>query len=609
MINYKFFGQIGRILNSGESQCITLTGNIFDQFYCNEKDRYEPLLDYLLHKWDLPETRDIIKIIYELNGPIRFLHDEDKDLVKRAWHILVTGRSPNEDAIERLARPHLRRERVDHSEEFEDILAKHAINNPTTALELLRQLCQASRLQIEGNPLKGKEFLIIIEGADMIVPEGEVSRLADRDRRNVAICRDWFCDPGFMNGGDSVILLTESKAKLNSEISRLPHLLEVQVGSPDKEQRLHFISWFIGKSGKRKPKLWSTQDELASYTAGLTLVAVMQLLKAAGHTGSKIQPDDVSSKIKEFLVSQLGEGVVEFKKPKHTFDDVIGHSKLKAFIIEWLIPRVKKGTLSGAAVGGAIGVGKSYLFEAVAAMLGVPVLVLKNIRSKWFGETDVVFERLRRILEAFHQVLIFVDEADTQFGGIGPDVHATERRLTGKIQAMMADPALKGRVIWLLLTARINLLSEDLLRRGRAGDVIFALTDPDGQDRQDFINWVLKPVIEETGEILVERIEHETKGFSAADFASLRDDLKVEADGQTLSEEKIIEVIHNRIPADTTDFRRKQTLHALLKCTDRRLLPEDYEDIDAQREMWKKELAELERLSVSKAGMIRYNEL
>jgi hypothetical protein len=97
--------------------------------------------------------------------------------------------------------------------------------------------------------------------------------------------------------------------------------------------------------------------------------------------------------------------------------------------------------------------GKSFIFEAVAAELGIPVLVLKNLRSKWFGETDVIFERLRRCLEALSKVLLFVDEADTQFGGVGQDTHETERRLTGKIQAMMGDSSLRGKVIWLQVYA------------------------------------------------------------------------------------------------------------------------------------------------------------
>ena len=49
-----------------------------------------------------------------------------------------------------------------------------------------------------------------------------------------------------------------------------------------------------------------------------------------------------------------------------------------------------------------------------------------------------------------------------------------------KIQAMMSDPALKGRVFWLLMTARIHLLSPDLRRPGRAGDLIIPVLDPEG---------------------------------------------------------------------------------------------------------------------------------
>ncbi|MBN1766598.1 MAG: ATP-binding protein [Sedimentisphaerales bacterium] len=593
MVNYNFFGEIGRILNSGQSQSMVLTGNIYDLFYYPEKDRYESLLDFLLHKWDVPEARNIIKIVYELNGPINFLHENDKKIVLEAWRLFHTGKTSQEDAIERLARPYRADEDQELSEIFEEMVTTNAISSPTAALEFLRQLCQASRLNLRNNPLINRQMLIIIEGADMILPEGEIARLSTMDRKNVAICRDWFCDPGFMEAKDAVILLTESRAELNREISRLPQLLEVEVPSPDQNQREHYISWFMNKADQ-KPQVWSGVREFAAYTAGLTLLTMMQLLRSASHTGRKIQPEDVSNKIEEYLISQLGEGVVEFKKPKHTLDDVVGNRKIKNYIQQRFIPRLKKGAIAGAAVGGAIGVGKSFLFEAVAAHLNVPVLVLKNIRSKWFGETDIIFERLRRIVEAFYQVLIFVDEADTQFGGVGQEVHPTERRLTGKIQAMMADPQLKGRVVWLLLTARINLLSEDLLRRGRAGDVIFALTDPEGEDLEEFVNWVLKPVMAAPDTELVKQLLEKSRGYSAADFDSLRADLKMEADGRELSAEQILSAVENRILSDTADFRRAQTLNALIKCTDRRLLPREYDDIESQRKKWKKELAALQ---------------
>ena len=150
--------------------------------------------------------------------------------------------------------------------------------------------------------------------------------------------------------------------------------------------------------------------------------------------------------------------------------------------------------IPGMSVCGPIGSGKTFIFEGLAGELDIPVLVLKNIRSMWFGQTDVIFERLRRLLMALVKVLIFVDEADTQFGDIGRDAHSTERRLTGKIQAMMSDPQLRGNITWLLMTARIYNLSPDLRREGRVGDLVVPVLDPSGKDREDFLRWTIAKV-------------------------------------------------------------------------------------------------------------------
>ena len=280
---------------------------------------------------------------------------------------------------------------------------------------------------------------------------------------------------------------------------------------------------------KEELKLWGTQAQLATLTAGLSLQALFQLLKGAAHAREKLQPAEVVAKVESFIQNQLGGSIVEFKKPEHRLKDVVGFKKLKHFLGEELIPRFEiKGSaaLPGAAVCGPIGSGKTFIFEAVAAELDMVVLVLKNLRSQWFGQTDVIFERLKRVLEALSKVLIFVDEADTQFGAIGANAHETERRLTGKIQAMMSDPKLKGQVFWLLITARIHLLSPDLRRPGRVGDLIIPVLDPDKEDQQAFIKWIVKPVIEDSlSKEESEELMGMLKGHSPAAMASLRSEL------------------------------------------------------------------------------------
>jgi hypothetical protein len=204
------------------------------------------------------------------------------------------------------------------------------------------------------------------------------------------------------------------------------------------------------------------------------------------------------------------------------------------------------------------------------------VLVLKSIRSQWFGQTDVIFERLRRVLEALEKVVIFVDEADTQFGGVGEGTHETERRLTGKIQGMMSDPELRGKVIWLLMTARIHLLSPDIRRPGRVGDLIIPILDPVDQDRLDFMAWMDKVAL--------------PADFSAAGFAALRSQIKAIP---PKTEDELKAIIGDFIQPAIGQTRRYQTLQALVNCTRRSLLP-DPKVTDEQRALWEREISLLE---------------
>ena len=592
-----FLRAAGRILNSGQTRTLLLTGNLSDLFrFEREGDaEYLSLVPYLLEHWAVPGK---LLVVYELNGPIRFLRDGDRDRLRDAWLRWRTGLDADRLAIERmLAGPAFEREVEDLASAF-DANLRRAIGNPTAAFEMLRQLCLCSRFAPDGQASLEDDLLILIEGADWALPAGAVGTLSEADRRRVAICTDWFSDPGFVEARDAVVLLSESRSLLNDRIASLPQVLEVEVPAPDLAARRAFIEDFQAEH-RAETSLFEDATALSELTAGLSLHALAQLLKGAAYAGEPLGREAVVAKVEAYIQSQLGEDVVEFKSPAHDLDDVIGFTQLKAFLRRELIPRFQASgpeALPGAAVAGPIGGGKTFLFEAVANELGLVVLVLKNLRSQWFGQTDVIFERLRRVLSALSKVVIFVDEADTQFGGVGPEGHATERRLTGKIQAMMSDPALRGRVIWLLMTARIHLLSPDIRRPGRVGDLILPVLDPEGDDRMAFLRWVVEEVVGETvaDDVLSELDEH-TEGYSAAAFASLRSQLRAEKvlSGGTLTLERVRAVVKDLIAAPIQETRRYQTLQAKLNCTRRSLLP-DPEVGDAERAAWADEIRALE---------------
>jgi hypothetical protein len=582
-VSYPFYSRLAKVLNSNQSRSVILCGNIHDLFH--NGCEYVPLIPFLCGKCN---SRGIIRVVYELNGPVRILDDREK--LKSAWIRWKSGVDPDTLLLRNLgAKGPSETDRL--GGQFEQLLLD-AIGNANLALELLRQLTICARTSG-----LGADLLIFIEAADMLLPagSGDIAALNDRQLHRISIVQDWFSDPAFTNGRDSVCLVAESRSLVHPRVSRLPQVLPVEIPAPGVADRLHFIETFLASS-PAKPKLWSTPAELASLTAGLSIHALRQILLGAAYTEAAVSPADVVAKVEEYIQGQLGEDVVEFEKPTHTLQDVMGYSRLKGFIRDELLPRFRAApdkALSGAAVAGPIGSGKTFILEAVAGELDIPVLVLKSIRSQWYGQTDVIFERLRRTLEALDRVLIFVDEADTQFGGVGPDAHETERRLTGKIQAMMSDPALRGKVIWLLITARIHLLSPDIRRPGRAGDLIIPILDPEGPDRREFLAWTVKGLFEPDATAL-ERLDELTQGYSAAAFAALRQHLKAKGAADL---EQVVAIVRDQISPAIGLTRRYQTLQALVNCTRRSLLP-DPNVSDQDREAWELEIRKLEAMGV-----------
>ena len=306
-------------------------------------------------------------------------------------------------------------------------------------------------------------------------------------------------------------MLTESRSAVHPRVAGLPQVLSVEVASPDCGERRHYIDWFCAhqeKQGRGVPVLGDgeggmgvppvgaegvddgrdahstgslTRDRLADLTAGLSIHALRQLLIQSAYSGEPVTAPGVIEQVERYIVGQLGEDTVEFSKPEHTLDDVVGYTRLKDFLRDEMDPEDsgdRRGIPSGGgdrrahrrgqdvylrgARGLARAAGTGPQEHPQPSTSGRPMLCSRSSAGSW-----------RR----WGKVILFVDEADTQFGGVGAGAHETERRLTGKIQAMMSDPKLRGKVIWLLMTARIERLSPDIRRPGRVGDLIIPVLD------------------------------------------------------------------------------------------------------------------------------------
>ncbi len=616
-----FFKQLAGIVNAGQSRSLVLAGAVHDLYFSPTATTptqpkapadtasggaYVPLVDFLCDRCAVP---GLMVMVYELNGPIRLMGGAGWDTIRSAWVSWKLGADADELTLRALTDKASDLRQKDVEADF-DKNVRDVVGRPTLALEFMRQLTLCSRsTQANGTPFLAQQLLIIVEAADLMLPagSGDIGQLNAADRHRVAIVQDWFSDPGFMNGKDTVVMLSDSASLIHPRVSRLPSVMTLNVKAPNLDQRRHYIDRFlVGQESAPAGSvtLWSDAPTLAKFSAGLSIHALRRVLIEAAHRGTTLEPEHVVDQVQAFISAQLGDDVVEFKKPSHGLDQVIGNTKLRGFFESELIPRFKSegdDALPGAAVAGPIGGGKTFIFEAVAGALDLPVLVLKNLRSQWFGQTDVIFEKLRRVLESLGKVLIFVDEADTQFGKVDGEGHATEKRLTGKVQQMMSDPALRGKVIWLLMTARIHRLSPDIRRPGRVGDLIIPVLDPPllSDDRTAFLKWSLKPALgDPIDEDLLSLLDTAIENTSAAGFAALRSRLKAEtAAGRISGSDSVLRAIRDQITPDIADTRRYQTLQALMNCTRRSLLPDPTVGPD-ERAAWAQEIRELEAKGV-----------
>ena len=257
----------------------------------------------------------------------------------------------------------------------------------------------------------------------------------------------------------------------------------------------------------------------------------------------------------------------------------MGHEAAKARLREDAA-LLKRGALDSLPMGyllcGPVGTGKSFLAQCVSGEIGVPCVVLKNFRSKYVGETEGNLERVLSVLRAMGPVVVVVDEADAALGSRQAEGDSgTSSRVFSMIATQMGDTQYRGRIIWMLLTARPDLLPIDLKRQGRA-EVHVPLFYPTDEEeiRRMFVILAKKlgsriaaedvPPIPQRGHLSGADIE----GMVGR---ALRASLLAGAD--RITRDTLSAVVAEFIPSTQGLERELQETAAILECTDKQFLP------------------------------------
>lgn len=436
--------------SSGNSSFFILHGNVHDLIPCPGKDSTEFLSlpafvgEHLFGRYDIVLQHNLSKGLQALAGRDPERHqDMMRSLTGLFGHYRNWSRKPD------------------------DILLT------------LDQMIE--RYLVEDDPEKRKRMAVLFDFGQYLVPPGDPVQISGTIASRVVRFLDWARNPYVRRINMAFMLVCDSLSEVNERLVRSPYVSSIEVPMPDHSARSAFISARVDP-GESLEEGALTSDQLISNSNGLSLVSLEQLLSRAAKGGVS---GDEFRELKKVAIEQQCGGFLEFVEPKHTLDLVVGH-EAGVRRLRQDAKLISDGNSDAAPMGylicGPVGTGKTFLAECYAGSIGIPCVKLKNFRSKYVGETEGNLQRVLTVLRSLGPVIVIIDEADASLGdrNQGGD-SGTSGRIFSMIAQQMGDTRFRGRIMWMLLTCRPDLLPIDLKRQGRA-EVHIPLFYPDNED-------------------------------------------------------------------------------------------------------------------------------
>ncbi|MFY9222479.1 MAG: ATP-binding protein [Blastocatellia bacterium] len=427
---------------------------------------------------------------------------------------------------------------------------------------------------------------VVINFLESIIPASEVSYMSGEDRNLWVTLQKWITTTQDKPAHNPIIFITESVSDVNQRIRENPRLVNIEIPYPDYEERLSYIRYFrVMNPGIR---FEMNEEQLSNMSSGLNRIHITSMVRSASVNSEGLTYEIVRNKKKEIIESEC-VGLVEFVTPKYGLEHVGGMKKAKEFLRN-IAKIIKDGIAEEAPMGillsGPVGTGKTFLAECFAKDCGLNVIELKNFRDKWVGSTEANLEKILTLLTTLAPIVVLIDEADATLGnrdsgGGGSDV---DSRIFSKLANAMGSPENRGRILWILMTCRPDLLPIDLKRQGRCEEHISLFYPELEEERMEIAEaMVKKNNIDHTISDWSPLTKHELS-ISGADIEAILIRCRRNARNagrKVVTQEDLLEVSNEFTPARDELAIEYQTLVAVRESTSKEMLPEMYKKMPA----------------------------
>jgi hypothetical protein len=449
--------------------------------------------------------------------------------------------------------------------------ARSLPRDPGLVLELLDRYILHKLVE---TPKEGarKSLAILLRYVETISPAVESASLSGELGANLIRLLNWANDPGIRGGDVTLCLLTESLSDVHARLVENPFISKIEIPLPDEATRACYARVVLKTDAP---------EAVARESNGLTLAGLTGAVGGAGSRGGAADSSPLAKlrEAKKNAIEKSCLGLVEFVAPRFDLGMLVAPAPVKERL-EQDVSLFKRGRLEALPMGyllcGVIGTGKTFTATCFAGSLGIPAVVFRNLRSKWVGSSEGNLQKVLSVVKALGPVVVVIDEADAALGSRATAGDSgTSSRMFAMISSLMSDTSYRGRILWMLLTCRPDLLPVDLKRQGRC-EVHIPLFPPETEEarREMFLVLARKAKLP----VAPEDVPPIPAGLTGADIESLvvqairRAALEGDeaAPGRAILEETLSRL---RVP-DYGLEKELQELVAIREATDPRFIPD-----------------------------------
>lgn len=297
---------------------------------------------------------------------------------------------------------------------------------------------------------------------------------------------------------ERTIIIVSSVLKVPREIEKYVSFLEIDL--PDQSEIDLLINQHIEVNQYDKSKFTAEdREKLMPSLKGMSAYEIDRMLDMAMSSNGSLSADDREMILLQKKQMVKKSGVLELIDTPENIDSIGGmeilkdYLKTKSQIYAKLPEAIKFGVAipRGVFLVGMPGCGKSLCAKATAAQFNkIPLLKMDmgSMMGKYVGESEENLRKALRIAEAAAPCVLWIDEIEKAFSGVGGH-NDIMTRMFGYFLSWMQE---KKSPVYVFATANnADKLPPELKRKGRF-DEIFCVNLPNETEREDIFRVHIK---------------------------------------------------------------------------------------------------------------------